>query len=160
MTLVSTSKLPYLQAVIEESLRMYPPVPEILPRRTPPEGAMVAGQWVPGNISLGVHQWSAYRDAANFAEPDTFAPERWLSDAPARFAHDRKDALQPFSHGPRNCLGKNLAYNEMRSILARVIFAFDMELCPESQNWSDQPTFLLWEKPPLMVQLRTARGKA
>ena len=159
MTLISTSKLPYLHAVIEESLRMYPPVADMLPRRTPAEGEMVAGQWVPGNTVVGVHHWSTYRDPKNFAQPDTFAPERFLPDAPSEFAQDRKDALQPFSWGPRNCLGKNLAYNEMRSILARVVFAFDMQLCPESQNWTDQKTWIVWEKPPLMVQLRRREVK-
>lgn len=51
MTLARLAQLPYLQAVLEESLRVYPPVPVALPRRTPPEGAWIAGTWVPGNVS-------------------------------------------------------------------------------------------------------------
>lgn len=156
MTLVSTNLLPYLHAVIEEGLHMYLPVPGILPRRTPLEGAVVAGEWVPGNTSVGVHQLSGYRNSHNFVEPFAFAPERFLPDAAARYAGEKRHTLQPFSYGPHNCLGKNLAYNEMRSILARVVYEFDIELCPESQNWAYQRIFTLWQKPLLMVRLRPA----
>ena len=47
----------------------------------------------------------------------------------------------------------SLAYAEMRSILARVFWNFDMELCEESANWKDQKDFVMWDKPELMVQL-------
>ena len=50
ITLTSTGQLPYLQACIEEALRMYPPVPIALPRRTKPEGDMIGGIFVPGNV--------------------------------------------------------------------------------------------------------------
>lgn len=54
----------------------------------------------------------------------------------------------------------SLAWAEMRSILARIVWHFDMELCDESkERWENQKLFTLWEKPPLMVQL-TRRGKA
>ena len=133
---------------------MYPPVPGALMRITPPEGAEIAGESLPGNVSIGVHHWSTYRDPKHFNQPDCFHPERFLPNPPAEFADDDKQALQPFSHGPRGCIGRALAYNEMHSILARMIYSFDMELCPESQNWTEQQTFILWEKHPLMIQLR------
>ena len=52
ITLNSTGRLTYLHAVLEESLRMYPPVPGMLPRRTGPEGNVIDGVFVPGNVSL------------------------------------------------------------------------------------------------------------
>ena len=65
--------------------------------------------------------------------------------------------MQPFSVGPRACLGKGLAYNEMRVILARLFWNFDLELCPESKEWDQQYSYTLWEKRPLMCRLRDIR---
>ena len=56
--------------------------------------------------------------------------------------------------GPRNCIGRNLAYMEMRIILARVVWGFDFEMCEESRGWDRQQVFILWEKGPLVVRLR------
>lgn len=53
-------------------------------------------------IQLNV--FAASRSARNFADPDRFVPERWLGDP--RFAADKRAALQPFSIGARNCIGK------------------------------------------------------
>ena len=88
-------------------------------------------------------------------------PERWLGpDHPyydPQFDADKKAAMQPFSFGPRNCIGKNLAYNEMKVILARLIWAFDIALQPECRGWPDeQKAFIVWEKDPLWVQLKEA----
>lgn len=78
-------------------------------------------------------------------------------DPASPFHGDRRGASQPFSLGSRNCLGKSLAYNEMRVILARLLWNFDLRLCPESEGWHRQYTYTLWEKPPLMCQLRDVR---
>jgi len=47
----------------------------------------------------------------------------------------------------------------MRSVMARMLWHFDMELCAESQNWTDHKCYLLWEKPPLKVRLSFAHKK-
>lgn len=57
--------------------------------------------------------------AGHFALPEEFHPERWLGEDP-RFAHDRKEAFEPFSHGSRNCLGKKYASPTPRSRNPRV----------------------------------------
>jgi cytochrome P450 len=54
---------------------------------------------------LYVHHYASYHSLSNFALPEEFIPERWLDTDP-RFAEDKKDVLNPFSLGPRNCLGK------------------------------------------------------
>ena len=80
--------------------------------------------------------------------------------------------MQPFSFGPRNCIGRkwvtistqndgmflltgfsSLAFVEMRIILARMIFNFDMELDPCSDGWTNQDAYGLWDKPDLMVKV-------
>ena len=60
-------------------------------------------------VSVGVHQWSTYHSADNFSSPDEFDPERWLANPPSKYKNDDKAALQPFSLGPRGCLGKRCA---------------------------------------------------
>lgn len=147
-------RLPYMEAVLTESLRVYPPVPASLPRVTGPGGEMIDGNFVPPNTSVGVHHWAAYRSNSNFTDSQSFLPERWLADAPECYSNDSKAALQPFSMGPRNCIGRNLANFEMRSILARMLWHFDITLCEQSRDWAQHKAYLLWDKPPLWVQLK------
>ncbi|KAI5921296.1 cytochrome P450 [Camillea tinctor] len=146
----STSRLSYLNACIEEGLRMYPPVPSGFPRMTPEGGNTIMGRWIPPGISVSVHATSSSRDPKYFKDPDTFVPERWMGD-PA-YKDDQRDARQPFSFGPRACLGMGMAWHEMRLLLTKVLFNFDLELCDESRNWTDQKVYILWEKHPLMCR--------
>lgn len=151
------AQIPYLFAVLEEGLRMYPPVPSGLPRLSPPEGASVAGKYIPPGYRVSIHQYSTYRLPSNFKQPNSYIPERWLPSTDpesAPYADDDKAAMQPFSVGPRNCLGKNMAYHEMRLVLATLVWHFDFSLCEESQDWANQRVFILWEKKPLMLQLK------
>lgn len=104
MTLESLARQKYLMAVLQEGLRMYPPVPTTLPRVVRAGGAEICGEWVPEGTTVGVHHLSTYRDAEYFKKPYEFHPERWLGDP--EFKDDKLSALEPFSVGPRNCLGK------------------------------------------------------
>lgn len=116
---------------------------------------------------VGVHQSSAGLSAWNFADPESFAPERWLpsaaQDPSSPFYADKRDSIQPFSYGPRNCVGKHLAYNEMRLIMARLLWEFDMRLDPSSRGWtqaySEHKTWAVWRKPPLMVQIKKRQSE-
>ena len=111
---------------------------------------------------VGVHHLAAYHSSRNFYEPKSFHPERWLpehqQDPTSPFFNDNREVFRPFSDGPRNCIGRNLAYHEMRLIMARLLWNFDMTLCEISRNWSKQRTFALWEKPPLMVKLKVRQA--
>jgi hypothetical protein len=51
----------------------------------------------------------------------------------------------------------SLAYHEMRLVMAKVLFAFDFELDPESENWDDQETYTLWQKKPLICKLKAVK---
>ncbi|KAH6615956.1 cytochrome P450 [Chaetomium sp. MPI-SDFR-AT-0129] len=151
----SVSTLPYLLACLDEALRMYPPVPTGLPRVVPRGGANIAGNYVPEKTVVAVHQWAMYHNDAHFKDPFVYHPERWLGD-PA-FVDDHKDAFQPFHVGPRNCIGKNLAYIEMRLILARVLWNFDLRIAEDSLDWMGrQRVFNLWEKGKLHAYLTPA----
>ncbi|KAH8763959.1 putative cytochrome P450 monooxygenase [Hyaloscypha sp. PMI_1271] len=142
-----------LSAILEESMRMYMPIPSTLPRKTLKQGAMICGRFVPPGITVGVNQYSACRSGDNFTDPSSFNPERWLGAT--RFANDKRTAFQPFSTGPRNCLGKNLAYAELRLIVPRTLWNFDLELMPDSQNWhAVQKCWSLWQKPDLNIKFK------
>ncbi|KAJ5257242.1 hypothetical protein N7478_013346 [Penicillium angulare] len=140
--LIALGQMKYLNACIDEGLRIYPPVPIGLPRLAPSGGMVTA---------VSVNHWATYRNPRNFQRPNEFLPERWLS---SEFVSDNKSAFQPFSFGPRNCLGKNLAYHEMRIILAKFLYNFDLTLTPESVGWAEQKVYGLWQKNKLMVQLK------
>lgn len=109
-----------------------------------------------------MHAWTASNSPLNFHRQADFIPERWLSpstmDPASPFRRDNRAASQPFSVGPRNCLGKAFALNEMRVILARMLWNFDMKLLPQSDGWERQRIFTLWDKGPLMVELNEVRS--
>ena len=68
--------------------------------------------------------------------------------------------MKPFSDGPRNCLGKTLAWLETKVILARILYNFDLELCEESKGWLEgQKSIIFWDRPQVMVKLTPALRK-
>ncbi|KAL8791875.1 MAG: hypothetical protein Q9195_005537 [Heterodermia aff. obscurata] len=155
ITLTSTLKLENLNAVITETLRMYPPVAITLPRRVPAGGEVILDQFVPPGASVGVPYYSTFHHPDNFDQPESFLPDRWLPETRngPPFANDNKDCMQPFSFGPRNCLGKNLAGAEMRLLLAKVLFRFDWQLECGQERWIEQKLQGFWQKKPLYCTL-------
>ncbi|KAH8649839.1 cytochrome P450 [Xylariales sp. PMI_506] len=149
-----TAGMKYLNACLREALRLYPPVPIGVPRVIPEGGLTALGRWIAPETRASAHQYSTNHSAVNFKNPDKFAPERWLGD-PA-YADDDLNAAQPFSWGPRNCIGQNMAMYEMRLILAMVLLSFDIELCDDRQDWLDQKSFSLWIKRPLNCRIKGA----
>ncbi|OAA59701.1 isotrichodermin C-15 hydroxylase [Niveomyces insectorum RCEF 264] len=152
ITLASVNGLEYMLAVIYESLRCYPPVSggnvRVVPGKT---GAHIAGHFVPSGTLVEINNWSANFSRDSWTNRWAFCPERFLVKGEA---HDNFEALQPFSIGPRNCIGQNLAMLEIRLTLARMIFAFDMKLAPGSDDWIErQRAHSIWLKPALPVYL-------
>lgn len=143
----SVAPLPYLNAVIEESMRYCPPVSFGLPRDSP--GEFVDGEYIPKGIIVSTDLFLMSRDPRNFDDPKVFKPERWLDKNPATESMRSFD----FSIGPRSCLGKTLAYMEMRIVLAKLVFTFDWELAdPEIDLITQSKLYILWSRPDLMVR--------
>ncbi|KAL8897404.1 MAG: hypothetical protein Q9192_002597 [Flavoplaca navasiana] len=112
----SLARLPYLGAIIQEGLRIAPPVPTGMPRVVPAGGAQVCGHWLPAN---------------------------------------------PFSMGPRNCVGQRLALMQVRLILAKLFYHFDVDAVEgrPQVEWAKQKVFTLWEKEPGWVTLRVRKNQ-
>ncbi|RYP77225.1 hypothetical protein DL771_001274 [Monosporascus sp. 5C6A] len=154
---VSTNKLVYFNACVKEGLRLTPAVPFGHPRVVPPGGDEVCGQRLPGGTKVSIMAWAMYRSERNFKHADTFDPERWVSWN----GYDDQSAFEPFSLGARNCIGKNLALVELKIILARTIFNFNLTLPEGKKNmgwkWGDQNIYMLWQCDPMVVKVTDAR---
>ncbi|KAK0614865.1 cytochrome P450 monooxygenase [Bombardia bombarda] len=153
ITLAGVNDAPYLLAVLTEALRCFPPVVAGFGRVVPQGGEFISGHFIPEGTVVSVSHYAAYHSERNFKNADLFVPERWMGDE--EYANDNRNACQPFSFGPRSCLGRNLAYAEMRLIVAKVFWSFDLELEERSQDWLDRCRVMrFWVKPELAVKLR------
>ncbi|KAI1638389.1 cytochrome P450 [Biscogniauxia mediterranea] len=156
ITLLNTARLEFLSGCLNEAIRMYPPASDTPPRISP--GAEIGGHYIAPGCILSVSQLSTFYNPDNFHDPDNFHPERWLSPThplydPA-FANDNRAAFKPFSFGPRDCIGKNLAMSEMRLIMASILFHYDFKLEEGQSDWqSSQMIHGLWEKGPLNITM-------
>ena len=104
--LFNVGKLKYTLAVLDETMRIYPPVPTPAARVVPKGGDTVAGEFLPEGTTISLPQYAAYHSSSNFAKPFEFHPERFLGAE--EFKDDAFSVLQPFGIGPRNCIGRNL----------------------------------------------------
>jgi cytochrome P450 len=121
----TTRNIPYVSAVINEALRIASPLPSGVQACTPAAGLEIAGIHLPGNIQVQVPLMALMTDERYFAQAEEFIPERW-TDRP-ELVKDRR-AFSPFGHGVHSCVGKQLALNEMRLMVASVVGHFDIEL--------------------------------
>ncbi|KAF2758764.1 cytochrome P450 [Pseudovirgaria hyperparasitica] len=131
------SRLPYLNAFINETLRLHPPNPSPFSRVTPPEGITLPdGTFVPGGTIVSIPEWSLHRDARCFADAESFLPERWLAredgvecgvactPRPELVLDGR--AFMPFLTGPYRCPGMYLAYLEVKVWVVCVLGGFEV----------------------------------
>ena len=177
ISMAALAKLPYIKEVIDEALRLYPPFSGGLKRKAVNGGEIVSGFAVPkgvGSISsqcssapltsahtqtvVSVYQVAAYSASSNFSHPEQFVPERWLAtndpEYPDWATSDQIEVFEPFSTGPRNCIGKNLAYAEMKLLLARFLWRFNFTVLDDAFIFEQQRVFLFREKPPLRLCLQ------
>lgn len=89
--------IPYLDAIINETLRLKPVIPSGQPRLTPPGGLQVDEVWIPGDTIVAIPQWTIFRDERYFIRATEFLPERWLEEKDRLIKDER--AFFPFSLG-------------------------------------------------------------
>lgn len=111
ITAASVVHLPYLKAVVDESLRMSPSVPSGVPREPYTGGANIAGEFIPEGTDVTVPTYAIQHNPEYYPDPFKYYPERWLVEESGEEAVRRAtSAFAPFSLGARGCLGKRLAY--------------------------------------------------
>ncbi|RYP03734.1 hypothetical protein DL765_010404 [Monosporascus sp. GIB2] len=125
-------KLKYLQACINETMRLHPAVPRGLQRMTPPEGLQVGDCFIPGNTIVQVPTHTMFTDERCFPRPEEFIPERWTTrrDELVRDA----SVFVPFSMGVYNCVGKQLALMEVRYVVSQIVRRFEFGLAAGLQT--------------------------
>ncbi|MFO1253763.1 MAG: cytochrome P450 [Inhella sp.] len=111
--------LPWLCATLKEALRLYPPIPALLTRRTLAE-IELAGVRLPRRLLVRITPWVLQRDPRHFPESEAFRPERFLPDAPT----PPRGAYIPFGIGPRVCLGQHFALLELNLLAAQLLQRF------------------------------------
>ncbi|XP_010934114.1 xanthotoxin 5-hydroxylase CYP82C4-like [Elaeis guineensis] len=119
-------KLVYLQAIVKETLRLYPPGPILLPHQAM-EDCQVAGFDVPAGTQVLVNAWAIQRDPQVWPEPSAFRPERFLTSHGDVGVRGRQLELLPFGSGRRACPGASFALQVVHLTLARIIHGFDLE---------------------------------
>ncbi|XP_057780744.1 cytochrome P450 71A1-like [Salvia miltiorrhiza] len=120
-----TEKLPYLRAVVKETLRLYPPAPLLLPRDTTKK-CRINGYEIEGGSMVYINAWAIARDPATWEDADEFLPERFLeADLDVR---GQNPEVIPFGFGRRRCPGIGIAMAEIELALANVVCKFEWEL--------------------------------
>ena len=123
----------YLYACIEETLRRTAPVPSHLPRVVLSGGMNIDGHYLPEGTVVGVSAYSIHHSPIYFPDPWLFRPERWIeSDSVSRESINlARRAFEPYGLGTRQCIGRNLAYLQLKLTLAHVLYRYDMRLAPD-----------------------------
>ena len=115
-TLSELQQLPFLNAVIKETMRLNPTIISTLPRTLDTELPIPKlGVSLPKGTTVGMQNYVHHRDPEIFADPESFNPERWLGDCDAA-----ERTITPFSLGQRNCIGQNLARAELYMAVSKV----------------------------------------
>ena len=110
-------RLVYLRAVIDEAMRLYPPVWLVTRRAMEPD--VLGGREIPADSLVIMTPYLAQRDPGMWPDPERFDPDRFLGEQRGGAADDA--AYWPFGLGPRMCVGKDFAYLESISVLASLL---------------------------------------
>ena len=126
--------MPYLTAVCNETLRLYPAAPTTARHAIKP--TTVGTHYIPRGTQACISPWAINRNRALWgADADKYNPARWL-DGPnaATGGATSPYALLTFLHGPRSCIGQSFARTEMKCLLAALVMRFRFELAEPDQK--------------------------
>lgn len=139
-------QLKYLECVIKETMRLYPPVPAV--GRYTTKDLQIGKQTIPANTSIYLVFYFAHRDPKHFPDPLSFKPERFLDDNEGR----QTFTYLPFSAGPKNCIGQKFAMLEMKALISKVLRYY--ELLPKGPEIKPMMNFILRSTTGMCVGLK------
>ena len=149
--------LPYIDAVVKETLRLHPVGPLLVPHHAR-EDTVVAGYDVPAGARVLVNVWAIARDPASWPDaPDAFRPERFLAGGSAEGmdVHGTHFQLLPFGSGRRMCPAHNLVMKEVVAALANLVHGFSWRLpdgvAPEEMSMEEFFGLNVSRKEPLVA---------
>lgn len=169
-------EMPYLQSVINESLRLYSTAGLPFWRVVPQGGAEIAGRFFPAGTEVGLNAWVVHRNESVFPDANTFKPERWLNAGEEggedlkrmeqyympvsanRLSVDNEtdSAVAQFGLGSRTCLGRSIATLEMAKIIPELLRAYEFRLAPD-ERWE---TRNFWFCLPTEMSIQLKRRKS
>ena len=134
-TLADAGRLPYVEMVIKESLRLYPPTWSLVPREVV-EPVEIGGYPIARGSWIYIFPYVTQRDPRFFKDPETFDPERF---SPVRIDEIPQHAYIPFGGGPRVCIGEKFAMMEMILIVATVLQKMRVKLAADQGEIEPEP---------------------
>ncbi|KAL3613439.1 hypothetical protein CASFOL_042702 [Castilleja foliolosa] len=134
------TKLPYLRSVVNETLRLYPPVPLLLPRSAS-ENCTIEGYNIPKGTILLVNAWAMLRNPKLWDEPDKFNPGRFMG-----METEREYKFVPFGMGRRACPGSTMGLRTVSLALGAFVQCFEWEQVVENEVMEDKYKHLMLKK--------------
>lgn len=142
--------LPYLRCIINETLRLYPAGPLLVPHESS-EDCVIGGYNIPRGTMLLVNQWAIHHDPKLWTDPESFNPERFEGVEGTRDGYK----LMPFGSGRRSCPGEGLAIRVLGSTLGLLIQCFDWERLSEKMvDMTEAPGLTMPKAEPLVAKCK------
>lgn len=144
------NSLPYIRCILNETLRLYPALPLLVPHESS-DDCVVGGYHIPRGTTLLVNQWAIHRDPDLWSDPERFQPERFEK------VERIKDgfSFMPFGSGRRRCPGEGLAMRIVGLTLGLLLQCFDWERVGEELvDMSQGPGLTMPKAQPLVAKCR------
>ncbi|KAF2760576.1 cytochrome P450 [Pseudovirgaria hyperparasitica] len=145
-------KLPYLQAVIKESIRIVPPVTGMFSKEVPPEGDIICGKKVPGGTLISQCSLAIQRHEVFGTDPESFIPERWIGISPEQHHEMSQTVDLVFGYGKYQCLGRPVALLELNKVFVELLRRFDFTVRDPQNPW-DANNAGLWSHRNFLVSV-------
>ncbi|KAF4556516.1 Cytochrome P450-like protein 48 [Elsinoe fawcettii] len=152
--------LPYLLACIRESLRIWPPSFGPMAKVVPPGGDTINGVFVPGGTRIGHSTWAVLRDKKVFGDDaDVYRPERWLDAEGEKLQAMTRSADLLFGAGRYQCLGKTVAFLELRKCLATLFASYDIAVLDPTMPWKSVAANGMFLQSDMWLRMERRKGR-